>query len=364
MSCSHFSKQRGPAALDDSSVNLPAGVGHLTFQDEFDSGLPDNAFWNRSYVQMGVINDELEYYAPDAFEAGDGVVRLKAERRSMNGFNYTSGAMTTFGKFAQTYGYFEMRAKLPKGNGFWPAFWLLPINLEWPPEIDILEQLGQDPKTAYLTYHWKDANGNHQKDSSTSEGENYTADFHIYALEWRPGLLVWYVDGIERKRLTKHVPNVPMYILANLAVGGSWPKPPDATTPFPSYMDIDYIRAYQFDDVETPPMPAWWIGPATANVYKVAAGEKVKFSLGLEVTQPQAGFILQVMLKDHAEKLVLGQENFFTADKVKPGSLRHEFSLRIPKETPPGVYHLNLGVFRKNWSMEQWVGNAVVIQVE
>jgi beta-glucanase (GH16 family) len=225
----------------------PTSPWRLVFQDEFDGPTLDTATWNTAYWwgRTNAGNNEAQYYADDAFELGNSTLRIKAERRSMAGFDYTSGIITTFGRFSQTYGRFEMRAKVPKGQGLWPAFWLVPQSKAWPPEIDIFEILGHRTNTAYMANHWKSATGAHQQTSDGYTGPDFSQAFHTFAVEWMPSEIIWYVDGVEQFRSSQGIPTEPMYIIANLAVGGNWPGYPDGTTPFPSYLEIDYIRAYQ-----------------------------------------------------------------------------------------------------------------------
>jgi beta-glucanase (GH16 family) len=215
-----------------------------TFGDEFNGTSLDRNKWDTTYPTHG---SELQYYAPDAFIVNNGVLKIKAEKRSMNGYSYTSGIINTFGKFAQKYGKFHMRAKLPKGQGIWSGFWMLPSTRGvWPPEYDIMEYLGNTPRTVYMSNHWV-VNGQEAKQTKYyKDGPDYSQDYHTFIGEWTSTELRWYVDGVLRFSTTSGVPQIPMVLLANLAVGGSWPGAPDATTPFPSYYVIDYIRAYQW----------------------------------------------------------------------------------------------------------------------
>jgi beta-glucanase (GH16 family) len=217
----------------------------LTFQDEFNGTSLDTSKWNTGprWGRVDMNGEELQYYAEDAFEVQDGVLRIRADQRSIEGMNYTSGLIETRLSYMQSYGYFEIRAKLPKGQGFWPAFWMLP-DKEWPPEIDVFEYLGHDADTIYMSNHWSDSTNWHQSETTGYTGPDFSADFHTFAVEWNLAEIIWFVDGIERHSTTTGVPNEPMYIIANLAVGGLWPGSPDNTTPFPSYLEIDYIRLY------------------------------------------------------------------------------------------------------------------------
>jgi beta-glucanase (GH16 family) len=258
----------------------PANAGwEMTFNDEFDAPALDQAKWKPSDLwgnQTLGGNSERQCYLPSAVSQADGTLRLTASpqataRQDCHGANsdllYSSGEVTTAGcnqwerkpycatlkRFAQAYGYFEMRAKFPRGKGFWPAFWLIPIDGKWPPEIDIVEALGHEPAKAYATYHYNDAAGAHKTASTAFNGPNFTDSFNTFGLDWQPGLLIWYLNGREVFRYASEtVSDKPMYLLLNLAVGGDWPGPPDASTVFPSKMEIDYVRVYRRTNDGTP----------------------------------------------------------------------------------------------------------------
>ena len=239
------------------------GSWNLTFSDEFLSGGLNTDKWQTHYrwddrTLSG--NGELECYFDDDVYSYGGLLILRAQKRTVlcpkinTNFNYTSGMIATFDKFSQTYGYFEMRAKLPAGQGLWPAFWLLPQSGAWPPEIDILEVLGHEPSTTYQTFHYK--NPDHKSDGSSTKTVNSATGFHTYGVDWQYGLLIWYIDGVEVKRFQSPlVPNEPHYIIANLAVGGNWPGSPNSATDFPAQMEIDYIRVYQRMEGSSPLPP-------------------------------------------------------------------------------------------------------------
>jgi beta-glucanase (GH16 family) len=225
----------------------------MTFADEFSSSTLDSKKWSTTlrYGDRFLSgNSELECYMDGNISISGGYLNLTAKKQSVSCAkpvktqNYTSGAIASFDKFSQAYGYFEMRAKLPAGKGLWPAFWLLPQSGHWPPEIDIFEQLGKQPNRIYSTYHYL-VSGVHKQDSSYVDLTSATTAYHTYGADWSSGVIVWYIDGKEVKRDTNFVTSEPMYILANLAVGGSWPGSPDSTTPFPSSMVVDYIRVYE-----------------------------------------------------------------------------------------------------------------------
>jgi beta-glucanase (GH16 family) len=232
----------GPSPTPDNS---PTTNATLVFDEEFSGTQLNTSNWATEY-RWGPTNDpELQYYSPDALELSNGVLRIKADRRSMGGMDYTSGMIASYDRFTFTYGYVEIRAKLPAGQGLWPAFWMLLNDNNKTGEIDVFELLGYQPNTVYLTYHFPDSSGNSQNEGSSFTGPNFSQSFHIFGVDWEADKIVWYVDGVERYRATNNIPNGPMYLIANLAVGGNWPGNPDATTPFPAYYEIDYIRVYK-----------------------------------------------------------------------------------------------------------------------
>ena len=158
--------------------------------------------------------------------------------------DYLSGAITTF-PFAQLYGVFAMSAKIPTGHGLWPAFWLLPADKSWPPELDIMEVIGREPTILYTTTHTKTSKANGH---GTKTGVDLGAAFHEYAVDWGPEEIKWYFDRkLVFSQPTPLELKTPCYVLANLAVGkpSSWGGAPDAVTQFPATMQIAYIRVWQ-----------------------------------------------------------------------------------------------------------------------
>ncbi|WP_269769479.1 family 16 glycosylhydrolase [Neoroseomonas rubea] len=228
----------------------------LTFADEFNtlssSADGSTGLWKTSYAwgnrTLG-SNGEQQYYSDssvgiDPFTVSNGVLDITAAP-GPNPLNlpYVSGAITTETSFSQLYGYFEMRAEMPAGQGLWPAFWLLPADLGWPPELDIVEVLGHDPTTLYFSTHStvQATEGTTLKVADVSEG------FHTYGAMWGPEQVTMYIDGIEVASMaTPADMHEEMYMLVNLAVGGYWPGLPDSTTPFPAHMLVDYVHAYAY----------------------------------------------------------------------------------------------------------------------
>lgn len=279
------------------------------FSDEFNGANLDVANWSNCYHWYyaqydgctNAGNNEKQWYTPSQISVSDGALRLKAEKRTGTGvgsgnvakqFDYVSGMVSTGGNSWQTpakqafkYGYYEAKIKIPAGQGLWPAFWMLSADYTWPPEIDILEVLGHDTKTAHMNSHWADASGAHQQSGSEFISDTPLSEgWHTYAIDWQADKLVWYIDGVARKTLTgAAVPQEEMYLLLNLAVGGNWPGDPDTTTQFPATMEVDYVRTYQLEDapVVTPPVDTTSpvIGKSTSNT---GAG----YASSLTVTAP------------------------------------------------------------------------------
>jgi beta-glucanase (GH16 family) len=162
----------------------------------------------------------------------------------IDGYKYTSGELNSYHSFSQAFGYFEMCARLPRGQGVWPAFWLLAEDGVWPPEIDIMEVLGNSPTTLYTSAHIEQNNKEVNFGTATTVPDT-SQGWHTYAVDWEPDTISWYFDdGPVYQIPTPPTLNVPMYIEVNLALGGYWPGNVDQTTPFPSQMEVEWIRVY------------------------------------------------------------------------------------------------------------------------
>jgi beta-glucanase (GH16 family) len=267
--------------LSLASVEQATAEWELTFEDDFSGQELDRRTWKTSDYwgnQTLPGNAELQCYMPDAFAIEENVLQIVAQRQAIpqdecfaaqTDLEFTSGMITTAGcnryddeakcealdQFVQLYGYFEMRAKFPAGKGFWPAFWLLPENGAWPPEIDVVEWIGDNRRAAFFTLHYEEE-GENKKHSGSFDGPDFSEDFHTFAVDWQPGQIIWYIDGVERYRVNdESVPDTPMYLLVNMAVGGTWPGRPDETTAFPSVMEVDYVRAYEWTGTGQPDGP-------------------------------------------------------------------------------------------------------------
>jgi beta-glucanase (GH16 family) len=242
----------------------------IVWQDNFNGNSIDSSKWNFVQGGGGYGNNELENYTnrPQNARVEDGHLVIQAQKEDYQGNQYTSAKLTTEGKGDWTYGRFEIRAKLPKGQGMWPAIWMMPTDYNlysgWPAcgEIDIMELLGNDPSTVYGTLHyglpWKHTGTSY----SLTNNQNFSDSYHTFTLDWEPGEIRWYVDGVlYQKQNNWYSQNANaaapytypapfdrnFYLQLNLAVGGAWPGNPDATTSFPQQMDVDYVKVYKLD---------------------------------------------------------------------------------------------------------------------
>jgi len=228
----------------------------LRFDDEFNSFVSSPTGAQGWMTQGGAFwrtlsgNNEAEYYSDSSvgvnpFSNANGVLTITAAPGSNPlGLPYNSGIITTEKSLNFEYGLVEVSAKLPAGDGMWPAIWLLPSSLDWPPEIDIMEMLGSDPTMIYASTH---SGANNDSSTLPVYVGDTTQSFHTYGLDWEPDTITWYFDGNAiRTVATPSDMHQPMYLLINLAVGGagSWPGPVTSASEFPAQMSIDYVRIY------------------------------------------------------------------------------------------------------------------------
>ncbi len=241
----------------------------LQWEENFDGTELNRDDWNVELHTPGWVNAELQAYidSPDVLYLEDGHLVIKPVK---DGDNYYSGRVNTMNKHDFKYGVVEARAKVPTGKGYLPAFWMMPTNEslygQWPRcgEIDIMEVMGQQTDLAYGTIHF--GNPHSQKQGThTIDSPDYAAEYHTYAVEWLPGSIAWYIDGVKffetsdwysttegKGTVTYPAPfDQPFYVILNLAIGGSWVGYPDETTTYEDQeYDIDYVRVYQKDSYD------------------------------------------------------------------------------------------------------------------
>ncbi len=240
----------------------------LIWQDEFEGASVDTSKWqfqSGDGTEVGLPpgwgNNELQWYRKDNAAVEDGRLIITARQETHQGLDYTSARLRTMEKGDWKYGRFEIRAKLPAGQGLWPAIWMLPTDWiygGWAAsgEIDIMEMRGHEPAKVYGTLHyggeWPD--NVHTGTSYLLPKGVFSAEFHVFRLDWQEGEIRWYVDGQHYQTQTEwYSEGYPFpapfdqtfHMLLNVAVGGNWPGPPDSTTTFPQTMEVDYVRVYK-----------------------------------------------------------------------------------------------------------------------
>jgi len=260
------------ALLTLGQVSMPTvATAAATFTDDFNGpagSAVDGSKWQIETGNNGGNNHELQWYTAGAANAaldGQGHLVITAKRENPGGFNcwygscqYTSARMNTAGKFTQTYGHFETRMKLPRGQGMWPAFWMLGNDIGsvgWPTsgEIDIMENIGREPNTVHGTIHGPGYSGAGGIGAAFN-GPNFSDDFHVFAIDWAPNQIRWSVDGNVYETRTpadlngnRWVFDHPFFVLLNLAVGGDFPGNPDGSTVFPQQLVVDYVHVTTSD---------------------------------------------------------------------------------------------------------------------
>jgi uncharacterized repeat protein (TIGR03803 family) len=243
----------------------------LVWSDEFNGTSVDTTKWAfESGNNNGWGNNEIEFYTSRTNNAyvTNGVLHIRAQIETTNGFHYTSARMKTQGKFSKTYGMIEFRAKLPQGTGFWPALWMLGTNISsvgWPAcgEIDVMENKGTASVTVGGTIHYN-SSGSPGSDIYQSKSYNLptpgdsVTNFHTYAIQWSTNSIIWLVDGVSVQTWTSWTSSLgpfpapfdrPFYLIMNLAVGGNFVGNPTTSQidPYmPGEMVIDYIRVYDY----------------------------------------------------------------------------------------------------------------------
>ncbi|MEU9007456.1 RICIN domain-containing protein [Streptomyces sp. NPDC048551] len=267
----------GGMAAPATGAGEPAPVARaaaaVTFSDDFDGpagAAVDSGKWQ---IETGdnVNNHERQYYtAGNRNAALDGQGHLVITARKENPADYacwygrceyTSARLNTAGRFTQTYGHVEARLKVPRGQGMWPAFWMLGNDIGqvgWPNsgEIDVMENVGFEPSTVHGTLHGPGYSGSGGIGAAYSlpGGQAFADAFHTFAVDWAPDSVSWSVDGVVYQRRTpadlggrSWAFNKPFFLILNLAVGGYWPGDPDGSTAFPAQLVVDHVRVTSYD---------------------------------------------------------------------------------------------------------------------
>jgi len=260
---------------DDELVNFPP-EGYTTptsyegwtlaWADEFDGETVNTEDWTFEIGDgcpdvCGWGNNELEWYTdrPENVRIEDGMLIIEARNDNWEGHPYTSTRMKTQDKQTFQFGRIDIRAKLPKGQGIWPALWMLGNDIPevgWPAcgEIDIMEVVGHEPDITHGTAHWGSDFSQHRYRGASYELSNsdFSENFHVFSIAWYNNVIYWYMDDVLFYQISsKDMQGQPypfndqFFLLFNVAVGGNWPGAPDETTVFPQQMVVDYVRVFQ-----------------------------------------------------------------------------------------------------------------------
>ncbi|MFJ9373477.1 ricin-type beta-trefoil lectin domain protein [Streptomyces sp. NPDC101455] len=260
----------GPARAASTS---DAQADAVTFSDTFD-GAAGSAVNSSKWTQEtgdNVNNHEREYYTSGTNNAsldGQGHLVITAKKENPANYQcwygtcqYTSARMNTSGKFSAQYGHVEARMKIPRGQGMWPAFWMLGTDIGsvgWPNsgEIDVMENVGFEPSTIHGTIHgpgYSGANGIGAA-YTLANGAAFADAYHTFAVDWAPNSIKWSVDGIVYQTRTPAdvggntwAFNKPFFLILNLAVGGDWPGDPNSATAFPAQLLVDSVSVTTSD---------------------------------------------------------------------------------------------------------------------
>ena len=261
------------ATLALSSLTIVCGqetrpaTGKLIWSDEFDGSRLDYSKWECEVNAFGGGNDELQLYTDRQenvrVENGSLIIEARKEPTSMLGTerNYSSGRVRTKHRGDWKYGRFDIRAKLPEGQGIWPAIWMMPTEQKYGAwassgEIDIMELKGQEPNRVLGTLHFggrwpknRSASGKYEMPSG-----KFSDDYHVFGLEWREGKMTWLIDDRPYQTMTKWDSEAapfpapfdqPFHLVLNVAVGGRFLGNPNNTTAFPAQLKVDYVRVYE-----------------------------------------------------------------------------------------------------------------------
>ena len=353
---------------EEQTTDLSYEGYNLKWEDRFEGESLNRDDWNVELHDPGWVNNELQSYvdSPENIYLQDGNLVLKpVENVSEDGsVSYTSGRINTQHKHDFKYGLFEARVKVPEGQGFLPAFWMMPTdeNLygQWPRcgEIDIMEVLGNNTDTSYGTIHYGNPHSESQGSYTLDEG-SFSEEYHVFDVEWEPGKISWYVDGKlihtednwysateGQGEITYPAPfDQPFYIILNLAVGGNWPGNPDDTTDIEnSAYYIDYVKVYQkdsYDENVTKPIEEVILRDPDENGNYIINGD---FSVNEELTDDKDWVFLTALGGEAGAEI---RNNEIAVTTENEGTV--DYSVQLVQPNLPmkqgGVYRLSFDAY-------------------
>ncbi len=363
----------------------PASNMTMTFDSEFaKTGKFETTQWNQFANQPATIGNQLQAYIPSQAKMVPNVgLRIETDKQPFWNKQYVSAEVSTRGLFSQTYGHFEMKAKVPQADGMWPAFWLIPENNTWPPEIDVLEYIyapfGQIPTAkddtsfASGTLHWVDGSGNDQYQSNAvTTALNWGSAFHTYSIDWRPGSITWAIDGatvycaIDTAATGTRVPATPMFMILDDAIGpnGGWSGTMQANQTFPLNFDIAYVRVYQFKDAPAvAPLPGA-VRNTTISASTVTPGQTVKIKTNLVIGNADLGYsytYVQIKNFDGSQSLATITVNGPTLKANTTNPITASYT--VPTNMAPGIYVVSVWTAYNNWKNDFYDPEAQVFTV-
>ena len=353
---------------EEQTTDLSYEGYNLKWEDQFEGESLNRDDWNVELHDPGWVNNELQSYvdSPENIYLQDGNLVLKpVENMNEDGsVSYTSGRINTQHKHDFKYGLFEARVKVPEGQGFLPAFWMMPTdeNLygQWPRcgEIDIMEVLGNNTDTSYGTIHYGNPHSESQGSYTLDEG-SFSEEYHVFDVEWEPGKISWYVDGKlihtednwysateGQGEITYPAPfDQPFYIILNLAVGGNWPGNPDDTTDIEnSAYYIDYVKVYQkdsYDENVTKPIEEVILRDPDENGNYIINGD---FSVNEELTDDKDWVFLTALGGEAGAEI---RNNEIAVTTENEGTV--DYSVQLVQPNLPmkqgGVYRLSFDAY-------------------
>ena len=341
-------------AVSTASFTVPAAA--ITLNEAFDDGRTslNTNVWN-TFENVNVLYEGVQSIdTPDAVQTiPNQGLRLRADKRSLEGQAYTTGEITTLTHFSQTYGHFEMRAQIPGGAGIYPSFWMLPVDYTIGTdegEVDIFEHIGIQPDMMLQTLHFP---GGGAQSFQCMSKTDWSLAYHVYGLDWKPGSITWLIDGVPCSTQTANIPNGPMYLIAGLAVGGpqTWGGAPNAATIFPAYMDISYIKAWQYPDVPAGPVPAMqFAGSITITPPNPKAGDLITISGSITagskaLTGVTEGF---VAYQESPYITYYGQRSAPAINIPANSTGQYKVTYQLPANMPPGLYNFYVQAMASN----------------
>ena len=384
----------GPARADEAACPAPEprSVLRETLRADFVGAATLDRRFVPSFGLHGSLDQELQVFLPDqAMLVPEAGLRLRAAQRQAYGRDYVSGQVTTSGTFAQRYGHFEMLARMPQANGMWPAFWLVPENDVWPPEIDVVEYIyapsGIRPDPAQSRYsipattlHWRAEDGALKQIApgfgspaspfQTGDDWNRTpapagappglAGYHRYAVDWRPGRINWLIDDkpvfCVRDDPPRHrVPDIPLYMLLDLALSAGSPAKHDWTgyvepgQSFPQDFDIASVEVDQFADLPPAPPPPLTVRELGAAPAMARRGESVTLHARLQVGDADlgasTGMAIGIRRFDSLQYTGIGSYAIYVPQQIARLQAGRSYEIAAPVTIPvgltPGLYSVS-----------------------